>query len=251
MARAPAGQNSGLTAAPSMTRTAPPNPWIEIVVTILLPSLVLMQASSADRLGPTGALLLALAFPLGWGLNGWRQRRGFGTLPAIGLVSTLLTGGIGVLQLDGSWFAVKEAGVPALLGLAVAISAFTRKPLIHALLLQPSLFDVPRLQAALAARGATEAFAQRMRQATLWLSSTFAVSSVLNYVLASWLVSSPSGTEAFNAELGRFTLVSWPAIALPTMAMSMALLWWIGRGTQQMAGLHLTDLMHGAQPPQG
>jgi len=234
-----------------MTRTAPPSPWLEIAVTILLPSVVLMQASSADRLGPTGALLLALTFPLGWGLNSWRQRRGFGTMAAIGLVSTLLTGGIGVLQLDGSWFAVKEAGVPALLGLAVAVSAFTPKPLIHALLLQPSLFDVPRLQAALAARGATEAFAQRMRQATLWLSSTFAVSAVLNYVLASWLVSSPAGTEAFNAELGRFTLVSWPAIALPMMALSMALLWWIGRGTQQMAGLHLTDLLHGAQPPQG
>ena len=233
-----------------MTRTAAPSPWLEIAVTILLPSVVLMQASGADRLGPTGLLALALAFPLGWGLNGWWQRRGFGTLAAIGLVSTLLTGGIGLLRLDGSWFAVKEAGVPALLGLAVAVSAFTRKPLIHALLLQPSLFDVPRLHAALVARGATEAFAQRMRQATLWLSSTFAVSAALNYVLARWLVSSPAGTEAFNAELGRFTLVSWPAIALPTMVMSMALLWWIGRGIQQLAGLHLNDLLLGAQPSQ-
>lgn len=234
-----------------MTRPAPPSPWLEIAVTILLPSVVLMQASSADRLGPTGALLLALAFPLGWGLNGWRKRRGFGTLAAIGLVSTLLTGGIGLLRLDGSWFAVKEAGVPALFGLAVAVSAFTRKPLIHALLLQPSLFDVPRLQAALAVRGATEAFAQRMRQATLWLSSTFAVSATLNYALARWLVSSPAGTEAFNAELGRFTLVSWPAIALPMMVLSMALLWWIGRGIQQLAGLHLNDLLLGAQAPRG
>lgn len=109
---------------------------------------------------------------------------------------------------------------------------------------------MPRLHAALVARGATEAFAQRMRQATLWLSSTFAVSAALNYVLARWLVSSPAGTEAFNAELGRFTLVSWPAIALPTMVMSMALLWWIGRGIQQLAGLHLNDLLLGAQPSQ-
>ena len=234
-----------------MTRTAPNNPWLEIAVTIVLPSVVLMQASSADRLGPTGALLLALAFPLGWGLNGWRQRRGFGTMPAIGLVSTLLTGGIGLLQLDGSWFAVKEAGISALFGLAVAVSAFTRKPLIHALLLQPSLFDVPRLHAALDARGTAQAFAGRMRQATLWLAATFAVSATLNYVLARWLVSSPSGTEAFNAELGRFTLISWPVITVPSLVMSMALLWWIGRGIQQLAGLHLNDLLHGAQPPQG
>jgi hypothetical protein len=231
-----------------MTRTAPPSPWIEIAVTILLPSVVLMQASGADRLGPTGALLLALAFPLGWGLHGWRRRRGFGTLAGIGVVSTLLTGGMGLLQLDGSWFAVKEAGVSALFGLAVAVSAFTRKPLIHALLLHPNLFDVTRLQAALGARGSADAFARRMRQATLWLSATFAVSALLNYVLARWLVSSPSGTEAFNAELGRFTLISWPAIALPSMVMSMALLWWIGRGIHQLAGLHLNDLLLGAPP---
>lgn len=234
----------------AMTRPAPQSPWLEIAVTILLPSIVLMQASGADALGPKGALLLALAFPLGWGLNSWRQRRGFGTLAAIGVVSTLLTGGMGLLQLDGSWFAVKEAGVSALFGLAVAVSAFTRKPLIHALLLHPNLFDVPRLQAALDARGSTGAFARRMRQATLWLASTFAVSATLNYVLARWLVSSPSGTEAFNAELGRFTLISWPAITLPSLLMSMTLLWWIGRGIQQLAGLHLNDLLHGAPPPQ-
>ena len=239
-----------------MNSTAPPtppaaaNPWIEIAVTIIVPSVVLMQACGEGALGPMGALLLALAFPLGWGLNNWRLRRGFGPMAAIGLVSTVATGGIALLKLDGSWFAVKEAGVSALFGVAVALSAFTRKPLIHALLLQPSLFDVERLRAALAQRGTEVAFAGRMRQATLALAGTFAVSALLNYVLARWLVTSPSGSEAFNAELGRFTLIAWPAITLPSLALSMALLWWIGRRIQELAGLHMNDLLHGAQPRQ-
>ncbi|MFO1327651.1 MAG: VC0807 family protein [Rubrivivax sp.] len=233
-----------------MTRPDAANPWIEIAVTIVVPSVVLMQASGADALGPTGALLLALAFPLAWGLNNWRRRRGFGLMAGIGLVSTVLTGGIGLLGLDGSWFAVKEAGVSALFGVAVALSAFMKKPLIHALLLHPSLFDVDRLQAALQARGNADAFARRMRQATLALAGTFAVSALLNYVLARWLVTSPSGSEAFNAELGRFTLIAWPAITLPSLAMSMALLWWIGRRIHELSGLHINDLLHGAQPPQ-
>lgn len=234
-----------------MSRTAAPNPWIEIAVTILVPSVVLMQASGEEALGPTGALLLALAFPLAWGLNNWRQRRAFGLLAGIGLVSTVLTGGIGLLQLDASWFALKEAGVSALFGVAVALSACTRKPLIRALLLHPSLFDVARLEAALVQRGSVGAFAWRMRQATLALAATFAVSATLNYVLARWLVTSPTGSEAFNAELGRFTLVSWPAITAPSLAMSMALLWWIGRRIHELAGLHIADLLHGGQPPQG
>ena len=232
-----------------MNRPSAPSPWLEIAVTILAPSLVLMQASGDQALGPTGALLLALAFPLGWGLNNWRQRRGFGLMAGIGLVSTVLTGGIGLLRLDGSWFAVKEAGVSALFGVAVALSAFSARPLIHALLLHPSLFDVARLEAALAARGSSDAFARRMRQATLMLAGTFAVSATLNYVLARWLVTSPSGSEAFNAELGRFTLISWPAITLPSLAMSMALLWWIGRRIQELAGLHMNDLLHGGRAP--
>jgi len=223
------------------------NPWLEIAATIVAPSLVLMQASGDAALGPTGALLLALAFPLGWGLNNWRLRRGFGPMAGIGVVSTLLTGGIGVLQLDGSWFAVKEAAVSALFGLAVALSAFTRKPLIHALLLHPSVFDVERLQAALGARGTAGTFASRMRQATLLLACTFVVSATLNYVLARWLVTSPSGSEAFNEELGRFTLVAWPAVTLPSLAMTMALLWWIARNIRALADLGFNDLLLGGR----
>lgn len=224
-----------------MQAAARPNPWLEIAVTILAPSLVLMQAT--DLLGPTGALLLALAFPLGWGLNNWRQRQGFGPMAGIGLVSTALTGGLGLLQLDASWFAIKEAAISALFGLAVALSAFTRKPLIHALLLHPTVFDVARLQTALDARGTAAAFAGRMRQATLLLALTFGVSALLNYVLARWLVTSPAGSEAFNQELGRFTLISWPAITVPSLLMTMALLWWIGRAIHALAGLHFNDLL--------
>jgi hypothetical protein len=36
----------------------------------------------------------------------------------LGFVSVLLTGGIGLLQLDPKWIAVKEAAVPAVIGLA-------------------------------------------------------------------------------------------------------------------------------------
>ena len=56
-----------------------------------------MQLSSASRLGPVGALLLALAFPLAYG--GWdllRQRKlnlmaSIGVVGAVAAVPTLLT----------------------------------------------------------------------------------------------------------------------------------------------------------------
>lgn len=225
-----------------------PNPLYELAVTIVAPAVVLMQASGESRLGPTGALVAALAFPLAWGLWSWRSARGFGVMAAIGVVSTLLTGGIGVLRLDASWLQIKEAAVPALLGIAVAASAFTRYPLIRALLFSPTLFDVPRIEAALAEHHTAANFADRMRTATLLLSLTFAFSAVLNYWLAGWVVKSPAGSEAFNEELGRLTLLSYPIIALPSMVMTMALVWWIVRGVRELAGLSFDDILLAAQP---
>lgn len=223
-----------------------PSPWLEIGLTILLPALILMKGTA--YLGPLGALGLALAFPLGWGLRSLARREGFGLLPAIGVVSTLATGSIGVLQLDARWLAVKEAAVPALLGLAVALSAFTKKPLIHALMLHPGFIEVERVQQALKARQNTAAFDHKLRQATFWLAGTFAFSSVMNYVLARWIVTAPAGTEAFNEELGRLTLVSYPMIALPSMLMMMVLLAWLARVVRGLTGLEWEDLLVGARP---
>ena len=44
------------------------NPFIDLLVSIVIPTLILMKLSGESNLGPLGALLLALAFPLGWGL---------------------------------------------------------------------------------------------------------------------------------------------------------------------------------------
>ena len=86
-----------------------PNPLLEIAVTIIAPAVVLMQFSASTSLGPMRALLLGLAFPLGWGLwDGWRRHK-LNWLAVLGVVSTLLTGGIGLLALDAKWLAVKEA----------------------------------------------------------------------------------------------------------------------------------------------
>lgn len=221
------------------------NPLLEIAITVLVPALILMQLSSENRLGPIAALLLALAFPVVWGLRDAVLRRKLNWLAVLGVVSTLLTGGIGLLKLDAQWLAVKEAAVPGLIGLAVLGSNWTRWPLIRILVFNPTLFDVDKVQAALVQRRNAVPFELRLRTGTLLLAGTFFFSSVANYVLARWVVTSPSGTEAFNQELGRLTLLSYPIIALPSMAMMMALMFWLARSARQLTGLDLADMLRG------
>lgn len=230
---------------PSARPAANPNPLLEIVITILVPAVILMQLSGEGRLGSMGALWLALAFPLGWGLREAVTRRKLSWLALLGVISTLLTGGIGLLKLDPQWLAVKEAAVPALIGLVVMGSNWTRWPLIRVLVFNPTLFDVARVEQALRERGTSVPFELRLRTGTMMLAGTFFFSAVMNYVLARWIVTSPGGTEAFNEELGRLTLVSYPAIALPSMVMMAALMFWLARGAKALTGLDLTGMLHG------
>lgn len=224
-----------------MTQTSSRSPLLELTVTLLIPSLVLMQLSRPEYLGAAGALVAALAFPIGWGLRELVKSRKFSLLAGLGVFSLLLTGGIGLLELDTQWLAVKEAAVPGVLGLVVAASALTRRPLVRVLLYSPLLIDTGRVDAALAARGNLTAFEARLRSATWLLAGSFAFSAVMNYVLATWIVTSPAGSAAFNEELGRLTLVSYPMIALPATLMMLGVLWYLARAIEGLAGLTLNE----------
>ena len=220
------------------------NQLIELLINIVIPSLVLMKLSAEQYLGTVNALLLALAFPLGWGLLDLYRNRKLNFIAILGLVSILLTGGIGLLKLDAQWLAVKEAAIPGLIGIAVLLSTRTRYPLIKTVLYTPAVIDVAKVQQHLEARGNSAAFEARLQKATYLLSATFFFSSVMNYVLAKWIVTSPAGSEAFNEELGRMTLLSYPMIAIPSMLMMMAVLYYITRGMRTLAGLGFTDALN-------
>ncbi|MEW6678066.1 MAG: VC0807 family protein [Pseudomonadota bacterium] len=219
------------------------SPLLEIAVTLLIPSLILMQLSAPERLGAAGALILALAFPLSWGLRELVRSRSFSLFAGLGVVSLLLTGGIGLLELDTRWLAVKEAAIPAVLGLIVAGSALTRAPLVRVLLYSPLLLDTGKIDAALAERGNLPAFEARLRAATWMLAASFAFSAIMNYVLATWIVTSPAGSAAFNEELGHLTLLSYPMIALPAVLLMAGVLLYLSRAVRHLAGLELNAVL--------
>lgn len=220
-----------------------PRPLVDLAVSIIIPSVILMKLSGEHRLGADGALLLALAFPLGWGAFELVKYRKFNWIALLGLVSVLMTGGIGLLQLDSGWLAVKEAAVPGLLGIAVLVSTRTRYPLIRTLLYNPRVLNVDKIHENLEQRGQVAHFEARLLRATYWLAGTFFFSSAMNYILAKWIVVSPSGTEAFNNELGRMTLLSYPMIAIPSTVMMMAILFYLWRTIHGLTGLDLEDIM--------
>lgn len=228
--------------------THKPRPMVDLLVSLIIPSLILMKLSGDSDLGADGALLLALAFPLGWGSFELLKYRKFNFIALLGLISVLLTGGIGLLKLDNQWLAIKEAAIPGVIGVAVLVSTYTRYPLIRTLLFNKNVLNVDKIHDRLEQTGNTQQFEARLLKATYWLSSTFFFSSAMNYILAKWIVISPAGSEAFNAELGRMNLLSYPMIAIPSMVMLMAIFYYLWRTIHGLTGLKLEEVM--ANPEQ-
>ena len=223
--------------------THKPRPLIDLLVSIVLPSAILMKLSGDEYLGAVGALALALAFPIGWGLYELIRFRKKNFIALLGLISVLLTGGIGLLQLDTEWLAIKEAAIPAIIGIAVVISAQIGKPLIKVLLYNPVIMNTEKIDRILRERGHENAFLGSLTKATYLLGGTFFFSAVMNYLLATWIVTSPTGSVAFNEELGRMTLLSYPVIAIPSMIMMMTIFYLLWRRIHRLTGLQLEEML--------
>lgn len=219
------------------------NSMLDLVLSIILPSVILMKFSSDDYLGASGGLVVALAFPLGWGLFDLIKNRKFNFIALLGLISILLTGGIGLLALDVKWLAIKEAAVPGIIGLAVLLSVFTPYPLVRTLLFNPAVMDIKLVEDKLAQTNNRQQFEARLIKATYFVAGSFAFSAVMNYILAKAIVTSPAGTQAFNEELGQLTLYSYPVIAVPSMLMTMGILYYLWRSIRDLTGLKLEEVV--------
>lgn len=227
----------------SSTSTHKPRPMVDLLVSIAIPAFILMKLSGDDQLGASGGLMLALSFPLGWGLFELIKYRKFNFIALLGLANVLLTGGIGLLELDLKWLAIKEAAIPAIIGTAVVLSTFTSKPLIKALVFNPAVMDVDKINDRLKQNNCVAAFEKRLMTATYLVAGSFAFSAVMNYVLAKWIVTSPTGTPEFNEQLGQLSLYSYPMIAVPSMLMMMGTFYYLWRTIHDLTGLKLEEVL--------
>lgn len=230
------------TATAQTTPVHRENLLVNLICNIALPTVILSYLSEDRWLGPVWGLIVALAFPLGYGLYDFAKRRKTNFISIIGLVSVLLSGGFGLLKVGGFWFAVKDGAIPALIGAMVLISQRSSRPMVRELLYNEQVINVPKIDAALEERGSRPAFDGLLARASYWLAFGFLLSAVLNFSLAKYLLKSPPGTPEFNAELGRMHLLSWPVIVLPCMVIMMFTLYRLLKGIGDLTGLSSEEL---------
>jgi len=219
------------------------NILISLSFNIVVPVLILTKLAKYVALEPHYVLLIALAFPLGYAVYDFFERKKINAISVLGFVSILLTGVIGLFEFPADWIAIKEAAVPLVIGIAVLVSTQTKYPLVKTFIYNDKILDINRIDAILEANGKRKEMEKTLNLSSIYLAGSFFISSILNFVLAKILIQSPTGTAEFNAELGRMTALSYPVIALPCTIIMVFILWYLIRSLTRLSELPFEELL--------
>ena len=220
------------------------NLFLELIVCVILPTLILKYLSPEDQLGPVNGLILGLSLPLAYGIHQFIQEKKFGFIPALGFISILLTSSIGLLELDSKYIAIKEAAIPLIIGIGTIVSLKTPYPLVKTFIYNDKILQIDKVNAALAEHKSEVLFEQALKVATYILAGSFLLSAILNYVLAKVIVTSPSGTPEFNDQLGTMNLLSYPVITIPCVIVMIIAMMYLFKKIKSLTGLELEDIVH-------
>jgi hypothetical protein len=223
------------------------NPVLNLLANVVLPVFILNKLSSQM---PVGALLLALSFPLGYGLWSYLKTQKINFISILGLLNTLFTGGFALMKLEGIWFAVKEAGFPFLIGCFVLASSFRKEPFLKMMLLETGALNSDDILKKIQSTHQTEALKKLFQKATFFFSLTFFFSALLNFLLAYRIftkipptLSEEAQSDLLNQQIAEMTWQGYVVIFAPSVIFFFLILFFFFRSLSKMTGLRFDDLI--------
>jgi hypothetical protein len=232
------------------------NPLTNIMVNVLIPVLALTMLSKTGgkpwHIGPLYGMLVAVAFPLCYGIYDLITRKKVNLFSVLGLVSVLLTGGLTLfLWEEGDkvadnaavLFGIKEACIPIVFGVTILLSHWTSTPLVRVFLYTPELFDIPRIEKKVKANGHQAHYDKLIFQTTLFMSVSFFISAVANFFLAQHFLQGAGTRELYNAGVGKLTGWGFLVIGVPCLVLWMGALFRLIKGIKKMTGLDTDSIM--------
>lgn len=238
------------TEEPAQSGSATParqeNLLLSFAFNLIIPILLLTKGGDWFGLEARVSLVIALAFPLGYGLSDAFRKRRFNPISALGFVSVLIKGSIGLLELSKDWVAINEAALPLIIGAAVLATVKTKRPLVNLFLYNPQVFHVAKIEAALQSRGTGGEFQKLLRRCTVWLAASFLLSAVLNFAVAKAFIKTEPAVdlEQFNRELGAMQGWSYLFIVLPSMVVTAYALFLLVNGIKRLTGYSFEEALN-------
>ena len=232
------------------------NPLLNIFVNVLLPIVALSQLSkSGDKswhIGPEYGMAVAVAFPFIYGVVFLFKYKKFNFYSVLGIISVLLTGfiTIHVWNEDGSikenadlLFAIKEAAIPLMLGAAMLYSHRTKNPLIDVFFLNPDIFDIKKIEETAKEKNTFNNYLAFRLKLTWMFASSFLLSSLLNFILAMYLLKDANDKESYNLAVGKVMGYGYLVIGIPLMIIMVGCLIYLMKTISRITGLTKEEFM--------
>ena len=217
------------------------NPLLNIGCNVVIPSIIMTKFSDEAWLGQMWGLIVALLFPLVYGLWDWFRLKKLNFFSGIGLFSILLTGVIGLGKLDRNWMIVKETAIPLIFGIVVVLFEWWGRSLVRIFFEQ--IIDLKKIDSAFQEKGDGATLNKTLSRASYMLGGTFFISAALNFFLALYILEGEPGSVEFNKSLGKMTALSFPVISLPLMIITGFILWSFFRKITRETHLTMEALM--------
>lgn len=231
----------------------PDNVFLSLIFNLALPVILLTRLSKDPMkaeapfyaIGPEWALCIACLFPLGYGIYDYMRRGKVNWMSVLGLIVVMVKGVFGLFKLAPIWFACSEATLPLLFGAAILFSMRSKPPMVQKLLLNPDHIDMDRVHSGLKEQGNEGKLGDLMVHASGWFSLTMLASALMNFFLVLAVIKTNPHTdyEAYVQEIGKFTGLQYPIIALPLGIGNIALLWWVLHQLKKLTGHGFSQLM--------
>ena len=225
------------------------NSFSHILFNILIPVLILNKGHKFG-LDARVAVIFALSFPLFFTLKSFLKNKKVDFISLLGLMNVLISGTLTLLTLGGIWFAIKEAAFPILIGSFVFGSSFTNSPFFETLFLNPTTFNIDKIEESLNSDEKKLSFAKLMSHLTQLLSISFLLSGILNFTLALHIFTPIAETltdsqkqELLNEQLSHMTLYSLGVILVPSMIFLASLIFYAFKKINNLTGLTTDDLL--------
>lgn len=221
------------------------NQFHNLLFNIVIPVLILNKGS--NYLGTKVSLIIALAFPLTYGIYDWVQRRKTNFISILGLLNVALTGGLALSGLTGIWFAVKEAAFPSLIGVFVLGSAFSKKPFVSTVFLNEQFVRTKLIEEQVLFQNKQEEMKNLLKNSTILLSLSFALSAFLNFALAQYIFKpidpmSSGAEEILNKQIAQMTSWSFVVIMLPSITFLAGIFWYFVTRLTKITGLNQSEI---------
>jgi len=259
-----------MTTETQTPKPAQDHPLANILINVLIPVLALSYLSKDPaiqemlgkavkpwHIGPIKALIVALAFPICYGVWFFLKTKKMNFFSGLGLFSVLLTGGLTLFlwNKDGSvkehaavLFGLKEASIPFVLGVAIIASHWSKTPLLRTFLYSDSIFDISRIEGKVAELGKEIDYRKVLLNATLLFAASFFVSTLLNFGMAMYFLgdldhTATNARELYNEKVAKVTGWGFLVIGVPIMLFLFLTLRKLLKGLHRVTGLEDEQLM--------